>query len=131
MKRLTSLLSAVILLALMICPATAATPRYSYTHSIYANIDIDTTWGIATCTGEVIADSNVPVKVVVYLQVYKNGTWETEKSWEATGTFSAYLSKVYAIYKGYEYRAYAVGYVYNNNNAIVEIVDVYDSQWYN
>lgn len=131
MKRILSISLVFFFLFIMACPVFAVTPRYNYTNSISADIEIDTTWGIATCTGEIIADNYVPVKVVVYLQVYKNGTWETVKSWEATGTFSAYLSKVYAIYKGYEYRAYAVGYVYNNNNAIVEIVDVYDSQWYN
>ena len=131
MKRLVSLTVVVILLFSMASPAFAVTPRYNYTNSIYANIDIDTTWGIATCTGEVIADNVVPVELVLYLQVYKDGSWQTVKSWSITDTFTAYLSKSYAIYRGYEYRAYAVGYVYNNNNAVVEIVDVHDSEWYN
>ena len=32
--------------------------------------------------------------------------------------------------RGYEYRVYVVGFVYNNDNAVVEIVDLYDTQWY-
>lgn len=130
MKRLLTLSIVCILLFTMVCPVLAVTPRYNYTHSIYANIDINTTWGLATCTGEVIADDNYPVELVLYLQVYKNGTWQTVKSWSTTDIFTAYISKPYAIYKGYEYRAYAVAYIYNDNNAVIEIVDVYDTQWY-
>ena len=130
MKKTLSIILVMLLFVAMIAPVAAATPRFTYTQSIYAYLDIDTTWGVATCVGEVIADNNVPVKLVMYLQVYRNGGWETVKTWESTGNYSAHLSKVYAIYKGYEYRTYCVGYVYNSNNAIVEIVDVYDSEWY-
>ena len=126
-KRLLSVTLVISLFLTMICPVSAVTPRYNYTRSIYADIEIDTMWGVATCTGKVIADGVVPVKLLLHLQVYRNGGWETVKTWESTGNYSAHLSKVYAIYKGYEYRTYCVGYVYNSNNAIVEIVDVYDS----
>ena len=130
-KRLLSVTLVISLFLTMICPVSAVTPRYNYTRSIYADIEIDTMWGVATCTGKVIADGVVPVKLLLHLQVYRNGGWETVKSWEITDTFTAYLSKPYAIYRGYEYRVYAVGFVYNNDNAVVEIVDVCDSQWYN
>ena len=131
MKRLLSLFVILILLFSIACPALAVVPRYNYTASVYSNIDIDTTWGVATCTGEVIAIDDYFIELVVRLQVYRDGSWQTVKSWTTTGNYSAYLSKPYAIYKGYEYRVYSVGYIYNDNNSVIEVVDVVDYQWYN
>lgn len=130
MKRLLTLSLILILLFSTVCPAFAVTPRNQYTQSITANIDIDNARGIATCTAQVLADDDYPVELVLYLQVYKNGTWQTVKSWSTTGILSAYLNKPYFVQKGYEYRAYALAYIYNDNNTVIEIVDVYDTQWY-
>ena len=109
----------------MACPVHAAgtqqiMPRYTYIDSIWACISIDTAWGIATCEGEVVAKDVYPVEVVVYLQVYKDGKWETVKSWSAEDTYSVYLSKAYAVMSGYTYRAYVEGRVYSSSGALLE-----------
>lgn len=132
MRKVTALLIAILILILTAIPASASVmPRYSYTDYVYSRIEIDTTWGIATCVGEVMADDEVPVKLVVYLQVYKDGGWQTVKSWQTEDNMNAYLNKSYAIYRGYEYRCYVVGYIYNSNNVLVEIVDSEHSLTYN
>ena len=98
---------------------------------MYARIEIDNFWGIATCVGELTAYDLVPVDITVHLQVYKDGTWQTVKSWYVTDMMNVYLSKPYAIYRGYEYRTYVEGYVYNSSGYLVEIVDIADTEWYN
>lgn len=135
MKRLFSVVLMLLLVISMVIPAQAAeaqqiTPRYTYVQSIWACIDIDTTWGIATCEGEIVAKDEYPVKVVVYLQVYKNGEWETIKSWSQQGTFSAYLCKSYAVMSGYTYRAYVEGYVYNSSDTVIESTSLDHSMYY-
>lgn len=131
MRRGVALLAVVVIIATLAVPASASVmPRYSYTDYVYARIDIDQTWGIATCVGEVMADNNVPVKLYVHLQVFKDGQWQTVKTWSTEDTMYAYLSKPYAIYRGYQYRTYVEGYIYNSNNVLVEIVDVADTEWY-
>lgn len=135
MKKGMSVILVLLLTFLMACPVHAAntpqiTPRYTYVDSVWACISIDTTWGIATCEGEIIAKDGYPVKVVVYLQAYKNGTWETIQMWSAQDTYSAYLCKSYAVVSGYTYRAYVVGYIYNPNGAVIEMASVAHSKDY-
>lgn len=131
MRRGIAMIAAIVIIVSLAIPASAnVTPRYSHTDYVYARLDIDTNWGIATCVGELMADNVVPVKVIVYLQVYKYGSWQTVKSWEAEDMMNVYLSKSYAIYRGYQYRTYVEGYVYDSNNVLVEIVDIADTQWY-
>lgn len=135
MKRVLSVVLMLLLVVSMTVPAQAAgtqqvMPRYTYVDSIWACINIDTTWGIATCEGEIIAKDEYPVEVVVYLQVYKNGKWETIKSWSSEGTFSAYLCKSYAVMSGYQYRSYVEGYVYNSSGALIESTSLAHSMYY-
>lgn len=135
MKKVISIVLTLLLVVSMICPVQAAdtqqvTPRYTYIQSIYACISIDTTWGIATCEGEIDAKAGYPVEVVVYLQVYKNGEWETIKSWSAEDTYAVYLSKSYAVMSGYTYRAYVEGYVYNSSGVLIETASISHSADY-
>lgn len=132
MRRGMAVVVAIILIASMAVPASASvTPRYSHTDYIYARLEIDTFWGIATCVGELMAYDDVPVDITVYLQVYKDGSWQTVKSWFASDMMNVYLNKSYAIYRGYEYRTYVEGYVYNESGSLVEIVGIADTEWYN
>ena len=132
MRRRIVIVVAAILIVLMAVPASASvTPRFSYTDYVYARLEIDDFWGIATCVGEAAAYEFVPVEITVHLQVYKDGAWQTVKSWYASDIMNVYLNKQYAIYRGYEYRTYVVGYVYNSSGSLVEIVDVVDTKWYN
>ena len=130
MKRLLAVSMMIVLLFAVVCPAFAVMPRHRYTQSVNASIDIDNARGIATCTGQVIANDDYPVELVLSIQVYKNGTWQTLKTWRATDTFSASLSKPYTVSKGYEYRAYAVAYIYDSNLTVLETVNAWDNEWY-
>lgn len=132
MRRGIAIVLAIILISSMAVPASASVmPRYSHTDFVYANLSIDTFWGVATCEGELMAYDFAPVEITVHLQVYKDGTWQTVKSWYASDIMNVYLCKSYAIYRGYEYRTYVEGYVYNSSGYLVEIVDVADTEWYN
>lgn len=132
MRRGIAVVLAIILISSMAVPASASvTPRYTHTSFVYSNLSIDTFWGVATCEGELLAYDDVPVEITVYLQVYKDGEWQTVKSWYASDMMHVYLSKQYAIYRGYEYRTYVEGYVYNSSGYLVEIVDIADTEWYN
>ena len=132
MRRGIAVVIAIILISSMAVPASASvTPRYSNTDFVYSRLSIDNFWGVATCEGELLAYDDVPVEITVYLQVYKDGEWQTVKSWYASDMMHVYLSKQYAIYRGYEYRTYVEGYVYNSSGYLVEIVDVADTEWYN
>lgn len=135
MKKSVSVILVVLLVISLALPVYATEPqqimpRYTYVDSIWACITIDSTWGIATCEGEVITKGAYPVEVVVSLQVYKNGRWETIKSWSNEDTYSVYLSKSYAVMSGYQYRAYVEGYVYNSNNAVIESTSLAHSTYY-
>ena len=135
MKRVLSVLFMLLLVVSVTVPAQAAEtqqimPRYTYVDSIWACITIDSTWGIATCEGEIIAKDEYPVEVVVSLQVYKSGKWDTIASWSAEDTYSVYLSKAYAVTSGYTYRVYVEGYVYNSNNAVIEVTSLTHSTHY-
>lgn len=132
MRRGMAVVVAIILIASMAVPASASvTPRYSHTDYIYARLEINNFWGIATCVGELVAYDDVPVDITVYLQVYKDGSWQTVKSWFASDMMCVHLNKSYAIYRGYEYRTYVEGYVYNESGSLVEIVDCAHSLTYN
>lgn len=132
MRRVIAVVAAIFLISSMAVPASASvTPRYTHTSFVYSNLSIDTFWGVATCEGELLAYDDVPVEITVYLQVYKDGEWQTVKSWYASDMMHVYLSKQYAIYRGYEYRTYVEGYVYNSSGYLVEIVDIADTEWYN
>ena len=132
MRRGIAVVVAIILIISAAVPASASViPRYSHTDMVYSRLSIDNFWGVATCEGELLAYDDVPVEIKVYLQVHKDGEWQTVKSWYASDMMHVYTSKTYAIYRGYEYRTYVVGYVYNSSGYLVEIVDGAHSMWYN
>lgn len=125
MKRIITFSLAIILLISLAIPVSAATkdtiqPRYTYINSVYAALSIDQSTGITTCTGSVTAKKNYPVEVVVRLQQDMGSYWYTLESWSTTGTISASLTENYAVYKGYEYRVYVTGYVYDSDGNIIE-----------
>lgn len=132
MKRCISIVSVVLLVIVMIVPVQAATitPRYTYIFALFAGLEIDTTWGIATCEGEITARNSYPVKINMYLQQYKNGQWVTLKSWTSEDLQNAALTRHYAIDQGYKYRIYVEGYVYNSNGQIIETTSMVDEEIY-
>lgn len=103
---------------------TTVTPYYTHVNSVYACISINPTWGIATCSGRVSAQSVTPVKVNVYLQQDTGTYWKTLKSWSATGTWQADLQRDYAVARGYKYRVLVVGYVYDDAGNLLESASI-------
>lgn len=129
MKRMFSFALVIVMISAAVIPTNAATddqisPYYTYVGSVYANLSLDETLGVATCTGRVTAKSVAPVKVIVYLQMYKNGTWTNLTSWTSTGTTVTSATGKYAVARGYMYRTYVIGYVYNSDGLPVESASV-------
>lgn len=125
MKRIIPLILVFTILLSLSIPVSAAVkdevmPLYNEIDTVSAGLTINKTLGITTCTGRVTAKELVPVKVVVSLQVYKEGRWQTLQSWSETGTLTASTTHKYAVYSGYQYRVYTIGYVYNSEGVIQE-----------
>lgn len=127
MRKITALVLVVTTIFLMVTPVFAAVPetvvpQYSYTDVVDASLFIDEVQGIATCEGELSASSFLPVKIKVIFEVFQYGAWKSLKTWEETGNLSVYISETYEVDRGYPYRVYVVGYVYDNSGNIVEYV---------
>lgn len=133
MRKIAALCLAMLMIMAVAVPTMASTvmPRYTYVDSIMSRITANTFWGIVTCEGELIAKDNRPVKITVKLQQYNNGTWTTIKSWSATDNFSVYLSKSYAVARDYRYRAMVEGFVYDEDNYVVEMTSIADELYLN
>lgn len=136
MKKTLSVILVVLLLLSATVPASgttpeAVTPRYTHTASISASLPtIDPTWGIATCTSAITASYYLPVKVLCELQRYTSEGWVTIKSWEATGTMQAAVQGKYALYTHYWYRVKTTGYVYSDDNVLLETTTVTSPEQY-
>ena len=128
MRKIISVILSLLIMITLVTPALAATadtavPLWNYTTSIYANLPtIDPLTGIADCSSKILASQYLPVKVVCELQKYTSDGWTTVKSWEATGNMQAAVQKYYAVYTGYWYRVKTTGYVYSNDNVLLETV---------
>ena len=130
MKRMySSILLIVLIFMSMALPVSAentvVVPRYTHISTVYGNIVIDETYGIATCTGRIDAKQIVPVEVDLFLQRKENGKWVTVKSWNLEGTRTAICTKNYAISTSYEHRVCVWGYVLDNNGNIIETGNVF------
>lgn len=132
MKKITAIIVALLLIILLPAEAHASTiaPRYTHIKGITARLEIDTTWGMASCSGELLAQDGMPVKLIVKLQKFINGQWGTIKTWSVEDLWGAYVNGVYAIDRGYDYRVYVVGYVYDSAGNILEIASMSNQQHY-
>ncbi len=75
--------------------------------------------GKASVSAYLTARNVDKVKVSTKLQQYKNGSWQTIKSWTQTssGTYAG-LSGTYYVTKGYQYRIVSTGKVYLNQSLV-------------
>ncbi len=136
MKRLFSLTLCLCLLCWMVIPASASTQNvrsleYTYIDTVYANLTIDSFWGIATCVGSIDASGDYPVYVQVSLQQKTDSGWETLQTWTNDGQILAQTSGKYAIARGYQYRTYTIGYVYNDAGVIIDSASAIYAVTYN
>ena len=133
MKRVFCLALALILVMHAVVPVTAAegetvvSPRYSYIGRIYSGLSIGTL-GISACQANCHAEAGDSVVLSAKLQQYDGSTWITLKTWTATGTDIATLSKNYTVPKGYTYRLRANCAVYSASGVLLESGTCYSHQ---
>lgn len=125
MKRTITTLCVVMLIIFCAVPmntyaAENTMPLYDNINSVYANISINESTGIASCTGMISAKNFYPVSVSVRLQMLDNGDWKTLYTWSDSGTWSVTCDGYYAVRSGYSYRVIVLGYVYDDAGNIIE-----------
>ena len=122
-KKIAIILIVVLFATAIPCVSAAGSniqPLYNNIESIVVGLGIDEENGLAYCAGEVEAYYNVPVEVLVQLQVYKNGTWKTLMSWSDTGTGYAQVDQIYSVDSGYNYKVKVTGYICNDLGLPIE-----------
>ena len=145
-KKLTFLLTTIILVATLVSPVNAAdnsassqiitvSPPEAQALATYTSIDyayctlsIDYN-GCASVYNRIVCDSNVD-KIVIssYLQRYDGG-WKTVKNWrQTTYASSASMSKYMFVSQGYSYRVKTYFYAYDGSS--VETTSCSDSDYY-
>ena len=103
-------------------------PRYSYISTLAADLSINKTTGVATCTAGGGIDNGDSLVLSCRLQRYNGSTWTTVKTWSTTTAISTVFQKSYAVYSGYTYRVRVTGSVYNSNGVLVESGTCYSNQ---
>lgn len=106
-------------------------PRYTYIDAIAANLSINSSTGLATCSGTGYAKgTDDVVSLSVQLQQCKNGNWYTLKAWSGSNTNMAVVSGQYYVYKGYTYRTKVTETVYDKNGNFLESTSCTHEQTY-
>ena len=133
MKRLLCLILALMLVMLSVTPAlameseSAIMPRYSYIAQMYSGLQIGKL-GLSACHASCYAEGADSVVLTVRLQQYNGSSWTTVKTWTATGTDIASISKNYAVPSGYTYCLRANCTVYNASGTLLETGTCYSNQ---
>lgn len=96
-------------------------PCYTYIDAVTAGLSINSSTGLATCSGTGYAKGTTDVvSLTVLLQQNKDGTWHTLKSWSGSNTNMAVVEGQYYVYKGYTYRTKVTEIVYDKNGNYLE-----------
>lgn len=119
MKRINSICLIILLVSLVTTPVFAAErdnvqPLYNNIATIVVGLGINESTGIAISDGSVDAYYDVPVEVLVQLQMYKDGQWKTVMSWSNSGTGAAYAGGQWTVESGYNYRTRVTGSICND-----------------
>lgn len=127
MRRILTIVLVIVLLMMSILPCFATeteipsvSPRYTHIQYNVVNLDINTTTGIATCSASCFTMENYTVKVECKLQRYQGGFYSTIKTWTNSGNQYASVYQNWAVYSGYQYRVYAIFYVYDSAGKLLE-----------
>lgn len=109
-------------------PDTGISPQWSDVSTIVSDMKVDS-WGIATvsATGQAKASSSADsVEVILDLQKYENGSWNTIKTWtDKKDVKFATVVERYAIAKGYSYQLNITVNAYKGNTIIETASDIY------
>ena len=133
MKRILCLILVLVLLTLSVSPAMATEsestimPRYSYITQLYSGLQIGTL-GLSACRANCYVRNADEVILTAKLQQYNGSSWTTLKTWTATGTDIASISKNYAVPSGYVYCLRVTCAVFNEAGTLVETATCYSNQ---
>ena len=133
MKRILCLILVLVLLTLSVSPAMATEsestimPRYSYITQLYSGLQIGTL-GLSACRANCDVRNADEVILTAKLQQYNGSSWTTLKTWTATGTDIASISKNYAVPSGYVYCLRVTCAVFNEAGTLVETATCYSNQ---
>ena len=133
MKRILCLILVFVLLTLSVTPALATEnestimPRYSYIAKLYSGLQIGSL-GLSACRANCYVENADHIVLTAKLQQYDGSSWTTLKTWTATGTDIASISKNYAVYSGYVYCLRVTCAVYNASGTLVETATCYSNQ---
>ena len=127
MRRILIVMLAIALLLASVLPCMAAesntpvvVPRYTHITANAVDLDINKTTGVANCYASCYTVGNYTVKVECKLQRYQGGLYSTIKTWTDSGDSLACVDEYWAVYSGYQYRVYAIFYVYNSAGKLLE-----------
>jgi len=113
---------------------TAIMPQWTDVSTILSNMEVDK-WGIAkiSASGKASTTSSADsVEIIVDLQRYEDGNWNTIKSWSDKQNIQfAAVSERYAIAKGYSYRLYLTVKAYKGTKLLETATDIYYYGAYN
>lgn len=133
MKRILCLILVLLLVMLSVTPAMAAEsessvmPRYSYIGQIYAGLQIGKL-GLSACQANCYVDNADHIVLTAKLRQYDGTSWTTVKTWTATGSDIASISKNYAVPSGYVYCLRVTCAVYNASGTLIETGTCYSNQ---
>lgn len=98
----------------------------------FANTFSISSSGEATVNSKLHANSNInKVVLTASIQQYKNGTWNTLKSWTSTSySSSGLIDQKWYLMSGYNYRLVSSGSVYENGTLIETTSYLSASRWY-
>lgn len=137
MKRVYSLLLAVVMLSIMITPclavenkASAITPRYAYIATNFVDFSINQSTNVTTSNVYCCTHDNYEIQITCKLQRYNNSKWNTIKTWTTSGMEDVSLTKSWAVASGYTYRAYATFYIYDSDGILLETASNSNSKYF-
>lgn len=97
---------------------TVINPRMSYINHVGVSLSIDKN-GKATINASMGCYQNVSSCILeIELQVYKDGYWQSVKTWYAYGTYTTSFYQEYYVARGYTYRVRATGHAYVNGRDV-------------
>ena len=129
MKRICSLLLVVALFVSLSISGNAVevdnsgiSPRFTHISTISFDLTIDESTGNASCSAYCYTVEYYTVEVECKLQIYTNYTWYDLRTWTASGTRYASISKTWVVSSGYPYRAHVTFRVYDTQGNLLEEV---------
>lgn len=125
MKRILTLLLAIVLLLSLTFPAYAAVvepvqPLFTYIHLLDKSLSINESNGTANCYADCYIDSGLTIVINGTLRQCKEGNWVDIKSWVSVGSRYASMDKLWTVSSGYLYRFEVTYKVYNSSGVLLE-----------